>query len=79
MAKKILKGVGSLALGTVGAALGIGGKKKAKAPEPGPVVMPLADDEAVMKARKRSIAEQMKRGGRTSTILTDGTGNNLGG
>lgn len=79
MAKRILKGVGKLALGTVGAALGVGGKKKEKAPPPGPVVMPLADDEAVVKARKRSIAEQMKRGGRTSTILTDGTGNSLGG
>jgi hypothetical protein len=32
--------------------------------------MPLADDEAVMRARRRSIAEQQRRAGRTSTMLT---------
>lgn len=37
------------------------------APEP---VMPLPDDEKVMAAKRRSLAEQMKRRGRASTILT---------
>lgn len=70
MAKKIFKGIGKLALGTVGMALGIGGKKKEKAPEKGPVVMPISDDEEVRRARKRSIIEQMSRGGRQSTMLS---------
>lgn len=78
MAKKILKGVGKLALGTVGGLLGIGGKKKKGKVEEGPIVMPLADDEAVRNARKKSIATQMKRGGRSSTILSD-PGSTLGG
>lgn len=75
MAKKILKVV----LSPLGAALGImGGKKKAPEPEKGPVVMPLADDEAVRRAKKRSIIEQMGRGGRSSTLLT-GDSDSLGG
>ena len=73
MAKKILK----TALSPLGSALGLfGGKKKPKV-EAGPIVMPIADDEAVMTARKRAIASQMKRGGRSSTILTD-SGTTLG-
>lgn len=39
-------------------------------PEP---VMPLPDDEAARRARRRSIAGQMRRRGRASTILTDST------
>jgi hypothetical protein len=35
-------------------------------------VMPTTDDEAVQQARKRAIAEQLRRSGRQSTILTDG-------
>lgn len=34
------------------------------------VVMPLPDDDAVQKAKKRSIASQMARRGRQSTILS---------
>jgi hypothetical protein len=37
-------------------------------PEP---VMPTADDEATARAKRRSIASQMRRRGRQSTILTD--------
>ncbi|WP_447867246.1 hypothetical protein [Rahnella bonaserana] len=39
-------------------------------------VIPTADTEAVTTARRRKTAEQMARGGRTSTILT---GDKLGG
>lgn len=79
MAKKILKGVGKLAGGVVGGVIGsklFGGKKKA-AKDGGPIVMPLPDDEAVKLAKRRSIAAQMGRGGRSSTILSDG--DSLGG
>ena len=36
-----------------------------------PPVMPIPDDEAATKARRRSIAKSMARRGRQSTILTD--------
>lgn len=43
-------------------------------------VVPVADDKAMRDARRRSIAEQMRRRGRQSTILTDtGAGDTLGG
>lgn len=35
-----------------------------------PTVMPLPDDQAVQKAKKKSISAQMARRGRQSTILT---------
>lgn len=68
-------------IGTIGKALlspfatiidAVGGSKKqaAPAPTPGPIVMPLADDTAVKRAKRRSITEQMNRGGRSSTMLT---------
>lgn len=41
---------------------------------PEPVVMPTADDEALSKAKKRRIAQQLRRSGRQSTILTDTSG-----
>lgn len=68
MAKKILK----FALSPIAAVVGaVAGKKKAKpAVAEGPKVMPLADDNAVLQARKKSIAAQMQRSGRTSTMLT---------
>lgn len=47
-----------------------GGKKK---PAQAEAVMPFADDEAVRLAKKRSIAAQMRRGGRSSTMLTTGS------
>ena len=37
---------------------------------PEPTVMPLPDDAAAKKARKKSLTSQQKRGGRTSTILS---------
>ena len=70
MAKKILNiATGGLA----GALLKPFGKKKpapTPAPEPGPQIMPLADDEAILRARRRSVAMQRARGGRSSTILS---------
>lgn len=63
MAKKILN------IATLGL---LGGSKKKAEPAPvGPKVMPLADDEAIKRARKASIIQQMGRGGRSSTILSD--------
>lgn len=51
--------------------LGMGGEGE-KMPRPGKAkVMPSPDDEATKLARRRSIASQVKRGGRASTILTD--------
>ncbi len=35
-----------------------------------PTVMPLPDDEAAKKAKKRSLVAQQKRSGRSSTILS---------
>lgn len=81
MAKKIIKGVGKIAgavgLGLLGKSIIGGGKKKAAAVEAPDPTMPVADDEAVRLARKRSIAAQMNRGGRSSTILSEG--DSLGG
>lgn len=68
MAKKILN---IATFGLAGALLGGGKKKKpAEAPAPGPVVMPLADDDAVRRAKKASIIKQRGRSGRSSTMLT---------
>lgn len=66
--------------GLAGGAVSILGKKSAPAPAPteGPKVMPLADDQAVAAAKKRSLAMQMQRGGRSSTMLT-GDSETLGG
>lgn len=36
---------------------------------PEPTVIPLPDDAAMKAKKKRSLAEQQQRGGRTSTIL----------
>lgn len=77
MAKKILKGVGSIfPMGGIGLVSKlIGGKKKPKAApaEEKATVMPLADDEAVRRAKRRSIIQQRARRGRDSTILTGDT------
>lgn len=86
MSKKIFKGIGKIAkvatMGIVGNTIFDaikGGKKKKAAPaEAGPKVMPLADDEAVKRARKISMLQQIGRGGRTSTMLSDDT-DTLGG
>lgn len=52
-----------------------GGGQSAPAPVqtpiiPEPTVMPQPDDEASRRAKKRSLATQRARGGRTSTILS---------
>jgi hypothetical protein len=46
-----------------------------------PTIMPVPDDQAVQQAKRRSIAAQMARRGRASTILTDSqsSGETLGG
>jgi len=44
---------------------------KMPAPLPAATVMPTADSASVRRARRKSIAEQKRRGGRQSTILTD--------
>jgi len=46
---------------------------------PAPAVMPTPDDEAVKAAKRKSIAMQMSRSGRDSTILTPPGGDKLGG
>ena len=84
LAKKALKIAGKIAtpLSAIGIASDMfkGKKKEAVAPaaDPRQTVMPTADDEAIRKAKKRSIYDQMRRSGRMSTILTDG-GDKLGG
>lgn len=42
-----------------------------KVTAPAPMPTPLPDDQAVASAKRRSIAAQVKRRGRASTILTD--------
>jgi hypothetical protein len=73
LAKKILN-VATLGLigGSVLKPFG-GSKKKAPAPAPETPVMPMADDEAVRRARRAALARQMSRGGRSSTILSSGS------
>lgn len=79
MAKQILGAVVS----PFATLLGIAGKKSTPTPTPapaasGPKIMPLADGDAVRAARKKSIAAQLGRGGRTSTMLS-GDSETLGG
>lgn len=72
-----------LNLATFGVAgLVLGHKKSTPAPTPAaatPAVMPLPDDDKIAQARKRSIAAQLSRGGRDSTMLTPAPGTTLGG
>lgn len=48
-------------------------------PLPAPPVMPTVDDKAAEEARRRSILAQQARSGRASTILSDDSGDALGG
>ncbi len=48
-------------------------------PVAAPIVMPTPDDEAVAKAKKKSLAAILARQGRASTILSDSSGDPLGG
>lgn len=54
-----------------------------KAPDPiapiAPTVMPTPDSQAVLDAQKKSMLDQAARGGRASTVLTDQSGDKLGG
>jgi hypothetical protein len=71
----------ALLIGGAVAGAAAGGAFKSKpAPEATkkPTVMPVADDAAVQNARRRSLAQQMGRRGRQSTILT-GEDEKLGG
>lgn len=52
---------------------------KPAAPPPLESPAPLPDEEALKKARRRSISAQLGRRGRQSTILTDTGGDALGG
>lgn len=73
--------LGASLAATVGSALVstlFSGDRPSAAPEVAPApevepppVMPIPDDEAATKARRRSIAKSMARRGRQSTILTD--------
>ena len=84
--KKILGGVSGLVGGVLSGLLGGAAEQKAPEPPPAPVVtpppvMPLPDDDEIAKVRKRSLAAQLARRGRQSTILTDpvtGGGDTLG-
>lgn len=68
MARKILN---TLTFGLSGAIIGDGKKKKTTpVPEPAPAAMPVADDEAVRRARRSAIIRNMGRRGRSSTMLT---------
>jgi hypothetical protein len=78
----VAKGLDAIG-GFVGKAIGsiIGGGKKATPTATvttgDPPIMPTADDAAVKRARRRSITEQLARGGRSSTMLTS-DGDKLG-
>ena len=81
----IFKKVTKAFTGLLGGILGGAQKAPEPPPEPVPVVtpptpVPLPDDEAVAAAKRRSIAKQMQRSGRASTMLTQDpvTGDTLG-
>jgi hypothetical protein len=78
--KTLLSGVAS---GLVGSIFGGGNKgqqQQQAAPPPveAPTVMPVADDAAAQAAKKKSIAAQIQRRGRASTILTGGETETMG-
>ena len=59
--------------GSIGNAVGKGPKSAVAPTQAGAPVMPIADDQAVMRARKVSMLKQRSRGGRSSTILSQGS------
>ena len=61
------------------ALLGMLDKPDKAAPPPLEPPTPMPDEEALKKARRRSISAQLGRRGRQSTILTDTGGDALGG
>lgn len=79
---------GGISAGTMIAAVGAGlsavqmissmGKKAPSAPTiAAPTVMPAPDDEATKDAKRRSLAGQLQRKGRQSTILSDPVSSDL--
>ena len=72
---------GSLASSVIGSMFS--SDKGSSAPPPPaasePTVMPTADDAAVKNAKRKSIAAQVARRGRASTILSDSGSETLGG
>lgn len=73
----VIQGIGAVA-SAVSAFSSMGKKGGSSAPvmEKAPV-MPTPDDDAIKKAKRRSVAQQIARSGRESTILTD-PGDTLG-
>ena len=59
--------------------MGMLDKPDKAAPPPLEPPTPMPDEEALKKARRRSISAQLGRRGRQSTILTDTGGDALGG
>ena len=68
MSRKVLNATFGLA-GILGKPFG-SSKKKPVAPAPGPIVMPLPDDEQVRRAKRAAIVRQRGGAGRASTLLT---------
>jgi hypothetical protein len=67
MSKNVLNGM----FGLTGMLLKpFGSDKPAEAPA-APGIMPMADDAQVQAARKKSIAAQLQRSGRSSTMLSN--------
>lgn len=73
----VVSGMASTVLGSI---LG-GGSRETPAPPKvsEPTVMPMADSEAVKQSKRKSIATQIARRGRASTILTNPDSETLGG
>lgn len=65
------------ALGSVAGSL-MSGKGHSAPTIEKPAVMPTPDDDAIKKARRRSISQQLARSGRESTILSPDQGDTLG-
>lgn len=71
-------GAGASVLGAMGAMGAIGGKPSAPTPTVSkPTTMPTPDDEAARAAKRKSLAAQSARRGRSSTILEDDTSGDL--
>lgn len=70
----VVGGIGMSLLGSV-----LGGGKSSPAPPPitQPTVMPTPDDEATRSAKRKSLAGQIQRRGRQSTILSDPVSSDL--
>lgn len=65
-------------MGSLFKIFGGGGQVYTPPPIPAPPVMPVPDDTAVKAAKRKSLAEQLRRRGRASTILSDESTDTLG-